>query len=95
MLRQGNGNLNVIMEALVMNKQGISMSLLSLMSRVSSRIYSPQWGPFKLSLKVQQWVCIQEVGWEVGQVLHLDCKFKIPECTGGEDKLMRELKCHL
>lgn len=42
------------------------------------------WGPLKLPLKRQHWICVREVG---GTYYNLDSKLKVPEWIGGESEL--------
>lgn len=42
------------------------------------------WGPLKLPLKRQHWICVREVG---GTYYNLDSKLKMPEWIGGESEL--------
>lgn len=42
------------------------------------------WGPLKLPLKRQHWICVREVG---GAYYNLDSKLKMPEWIGGESEL--------
>lgn len=45
---------------------------------------SLSWGPLKLPLKRQHWICVREVG---GAYYNLDSKLKTPEWIGGESEL--------
>lgn len=45
---------------------------------------SLSWGPLKLPLKRQHWICVREVG---GAYYNLDSKLKMPEWIGGESEL--------
>lgn len=42
------------------------------------------WGPLKLPLKRQHWICVRDVG---GTYYNLDSKLKVPEWIGGESEL--------
>lgn len=42
------------------------------------------WGPLKLPLKRQHWICVREVG---GTYYNLDSKLKVPDWIGGESEL--------
>ncbi|ELR49993.1 hypothetical protein M91_11177 [Bos mutus] len=50
------------------------------------------WGPLKLPLKRQHWICVREVG---GAYYNLDSKLKMPEWIGGKSELRKFLKHHL
>uniref|UniRef100_A0A4W3IEU6 Josephin-1 n=1 Tax=Callorhinchus milii TaxID=7868 RepID=A0A4W3IEU6_CALMI len=50
------------------------------------------WGPVKLPLKRQHWICVREVG---GIYYNLDSKLKVPEQIGSKDELRKFLKHQL
>ncbi|KAE8611463.1 hypothetical protein XENTR_v10012460 [Xenopus tropicalis] len=53
---------------------------------------SLSWGPLKLPLKRQHWICVREVG---GNYYNLDSKLKRPEWIGSEDDLRKFFRYHL
>ncbi|NP_001089918.1 Josephin domain containing 1 L homeolog [Xenopus laevis] len=102
MLGNGNYDVNVIMAALqtkgyeaVWWDKRRDVNLISL-SNVTGFIMnlpsSLSWGPLKLPLKRQHWICVREVG---GNYYNLDSKLKRPEWIGSEDDLRKFLRYHL
>ncbi|XP_044533495.1 josephin-1 isoform X2 [Gracilinanus agilis] len=82
MLGNGNYDVNVIMAALqTKGYEAVWWDKRSLC-----------WGPLKLPLKRQHWICVREVG---GTYYNLDSKLKMPEWIGGESELRKFLKHQL
>ncbi|XP_062058821.1 josephin-1 [Lepus europaeus] len=102
MLGNGNYDVNVIMAALqtkgyeaVWWDKRRDVSVIALGNVVGFILNLPSslcWGPLKLPLKRQHWVCVREVG---GAYYNLDSKLKTPEWIGGESELRTFLKHHL
>lgn len=102
MLGNGNYDVNVIMAALQTKgyeavwwdkRRDVSIIALSSVTGLIMNLPSSlSWGPVKLPLKRQHWICIREVG---GTYYNLDSKLKLPERIGTEDELRSFLKCQL
>ncbi|XP_069509067.1 josephin-1 [Ambystoma mexicanum] len=102
MLGNGNYDVNVIMAALQTKgyeavwwdkRRDVSIIALSSVTGLIMNLPSSvSWGPVKLPLKRQHWICIREVG---GTYYNLDSKLKMPERIGMEDELRSFLKCQL
>ncbi|XP_072277192.1 josephin-1 [Pyxicephalus adspersus] len=102
MLGNGNYDVNVIMAALqtkgyeaVWWDKRRDVGLISL-SNVTGFIMnlpsSLSWGPLKLPLKRQHWICVREV---CGTYFNLDSKLKRPERIGNDDDLRKFLQHQL
>ncbi|XP_068107883.1 josephin-1 [Hyperolius riggenbachi] len=102
MLGTGNYDVNVIMAALqtkgyeaVWWDKRRDVGLISL-SNVTGFIMnlpsSLSWGPLKLPLKRQHWICVRQVG---GTYFNLDSKLKRPERIGSDEDLRIFLQYHL
>ncbi|XP_075689696.1 josephin-1 [Rhinoderma darwinii] len=98
MLGNGNYDVNVIMAALqtkgyeaVWWDKRRDVGLISL-SNVTGFIMnlpsSLSWGPLKLPLKRQHWICVREVG---GTYFNLDSKLKRPVRIGNDNDLRKFL----
>uniref|UniRef100_A0A8C9G1W2 Josephin-1 n=1 Tax=Pavo cristatus TaxID=9049 RepID=A0A8C9G1W2_PAVCR len=91
MLGNGNYDVNVIMAALQTKgyeavwwdkRRDVNVIALSnVMGFIMNLPSSLCWGPLKLPLKRQHWICVREVG---GTYYNLDSKLKMPEWIGGE-----------
>ncbi|XP_077932766.1 josephin-1 isoform X3 [Halichoerus grypus] len=102
MLGNGNYDVNVIMAALQTKgyeavwwdkRRDVSaIALTNVMGFIMNLPSSLCWGPLKLPLKRQHWICVREVG---GAYYNLDSKLKMPEWIGGESELRKFLKHHL
>lgn len=102
MLGNGNYDVNVIMAALQTKgyeavwwdkRRDVSaIALTNVMGFIMNLPSSLSWGPLKLPLKRQHWICVREVG---GAYYNLDSKLKMPEWIGGESELRKFLKHHL
>ncbi|XP_077024962.1 josephin-1 isoform X2 [Tamandua tetradactyla] len=102
MLGNGNYDVNVIMAALQTKgyeavwwdkRRDVSViALTNVMGFIMNLPSSLCWGPLKLPLKRQHWICVREVG---GAYYNLDSKLKVPEWIGGESELRKFLKHHL
>ncbi|KAJ1173783.1 hypothetical protein NDU88_005609 [Pleurodeles waltl] len=102
MLGNGNYDVNVIMAALQTKgyeavwwdkRRDVSIIALSSVTGLIMNLPSSlSWGPVKLPLKRQHWICIREVG---GTYYNLDSKLKLPERIGTEDELRSFLKYQL
>ncbi|KAG8511170.1 Josephin-1 [Galemys pyrenaicus] len=102
MLGNGNYDVNVIMAALQTKgyeavwwdkRRDVSaIALTNVMGFIMNLPSSLCWGPLKLPLKRQHWICVREVG---GTYYNLDSKLKMPEWIGGESELRKFLKQHL
>ncbi|CAO2601702.1 Josd1 [Lemmus lemmus] len=68
------------------------IALANVMGFIMNLPSSLCWGPLKLPLKRQHWICVREVG---GAYYNLDSKLKTPEWIGGESELRKFLKYHL
>ncbi|PNI48882.1 JOSD1 isoform 9, partial [Pan troglodytes] len=68
------------------------IALTNVMGFIMNLPSSLCWGPLKLPLKRQHWICVREVG---GAYYNLDSKLKMPEWIGGESELRKFLKHHL
>ncbi|XP_078539713.1 josephin-1 isoform X2 [Lissotriton helveticus] len=96
MLGNGNYDVNVIMAALQTKgyeavwwdkRRDVSIIALSSVTGLIMNLPSSlSWGPVKLPLKRQHWICIREVG---GTYYNLDSKLKLPERIGTEDELRK------
>ncbi|NXX22430.1 JOS1 protein, partial [Podargus strigoides] len=94
MLGNGNYDVNVIMAALQTKgyetvwwdkRRDVNVIALSnVMGFIMNLPSSLCWGPLKLPLKRQHWICVREVG---GTYYNLDSKLKVPEWIGGESEL--------
>nr|XP_004610766.1 unnamed protein product [Sorex araneus] len=94
MLGNGNYDVNVIMAALQTKgyeavwwdkrRDVGAMALTNVMGFIMNLPSSLCWGPLKLPLKRQHWICVREVG---GAYYNLDSKLKTPEWIGGEGEL--------
>ncbi|CAI9577567.1 unnamed protein product [Staurois parvus] len=102
MLGNGNYDVNVIMAALqtkgyeaVWWDKRRDVCLISL-SNVTGFIMnlpsSLSWGPLKLPLKRQHWICVREIS---GTYFNLDSKLKRPERIGSDDDLRKFLQHQL
>ncbi|KAF1568924.1 UNVERIFIED_CONTAM: Josephin-1, partial [Eudyptes pachyrhynchus] len=97
-----NYDVNVIMAALQTKgyeavwwdkrRDGGVIALTNVMGFIMNLPSSLCWGPLKLPLKRQHWICVREVG---GAYYNLDSKLKMPEWIGGESELRKFLKYHL
>ncbi|CAO2601701.1 Josd1 [Lemmus lemmus] len=102
MLGNGNYDVNVIMAALQTKgyeavwwdkRRDVGViALANVMGFIMNLPSSLCWGPLKLPLKRQHWICVREVG---GAYYNLDSKLKTPEWIGGESELRKFLKYHL
>ncbi|XP_059537517.1 josephin-1 isoform X1 [Myotis daubentonii] len=102
MLGNGNYDVNVIMAALQTKgyeavwwdkRRDVSaIALTHVLGFIMNLPSSLSWGPLKLPLKRQHWICVREVG---GAYYNLDSKLKTPEWIGGESELRKFLKHHL
>uniref|UniRef100_A0A8C9G4D1 Josephin-1 n=1 Tax=Pavo cristatus TaxID=9049 RepID=A0A8C9G4D1_PAVCR len=102
MLGNGNYDVNVIMAALQTKgyeavwwdkRRDVNVIALSnVMGFIMNLPSSLCWGPLKLPLKRQHWICVREVG---GTYYNLDSKLKMPEWIGGESELRKFLKHQL
>ncbi|XP_061495126.1 josephin-1 [Rhineura floridana] len=102
MLGNGNYDVNVIMAALQTKgyeavwwdkRRDVSVIALSnVMGFIMNLPSSLCWGPLKLPLKRQHWICVREVG---GTYYNLDSKLKVPEWVGGESELRKFLRHQL
>ncbi|KAL0625368.1 Josephin-1 [Plecturocebus cupreus] len=102
MLGNGNYDVNVIMAALQTKgyeavwwdkRRDVGViALTNVMGFIMNLPSSLCWGPLKLPLKRQHWICVREVG---GAYYNLDSKLKMPEWIGGESELRKFLKHHL
>ncbi|XP_006029904.1 josephin-1 [Alligator sinensis] len=102
MLGNGNYDVNVIMAALQTKgyeavwwdkRRDVNVIALSnVMGFIMNLPSSLCWGPLKLPLKRQHWICVREVG---GTYYNLDSKLKVPEWIGGESELRKFLKHQL
>lgn len=61
-----------------------AIALTNVMGFIMNLPSSLCWGPLKLPLKRQHWICVREVG---GAYYNLDSKLKMPEWIGGESEL--------
>lgn len=61
-----------------------AIALSNVMGFIMNLPSSLCWGPLKLPLKRQHWICVREVG---GTYYNLDSKLKVPEWIGGESEL--------
>ncbi|NWY26313.1 JOS1 protein, partial [Pheucticus melanocephalus] len=94
MLGNGNYDVNVIMAALQTKgyeavwwdkrRDVNAIALSNVMGFIMNLPSSLCWGPLKLPLKRQHWICVREVG---GTYYNLDSKLKVPEWIGGESEL--------
>ena len=94
MLGNGNYDVNVIMAALQTKgyeavwwdkRRDVGViALTNVMGFIMNLPSSLCWGPLKLPLKRQHWICVREVG---GAYYNLDSKLKMPEWIGGESEL--------
>ncbi|KAJ7330082.1 hypothetical protein JRQ81_016256 [Phrynocephalus forsythii] len=90
MLGNGNYDVNVIMAALQTKgyeavwwdkRRDVNViALPNVMGFIMNLPSSLCWGPLKLPLKRQHWICVREVG---GTYYNLDSKLKVPEWIGG------------
>uniref|UniRef100_A0A8C5NK79 Josephin-1 n=1 Tax=Junco hyemalis TaxID=40217 RepID=A0A8C5NK79_JUNHY len=102
MLGNGNYDVNVIMAALQTKgyeavwwdkrRDVNAIALSNVMGFIMNLPSSLCWGPLKLPLKRQHWICVREVG---GTYYNLDSKLKVPEWIGGESELRKFLKHQL
>uniref|UniRef100_G1KHD8 Josephin-1 n=1 Tax=Anolis carolinensis TaxID=28377 RepID=G1KHD8_ANOCA len=102
MLGNGNYDVNVIMAALQTKgyeavwwdkRRDVNVIALSnVMGFIMNLPSSLCWGPLKLPLKRQHWICVREVG---GTYYNLDSKLKVPEWIGGETELRKFLRHQL
>nr|XP_033785351.1 josephin-1 [Geotrypetes seraphini]XP_033785352.1 josephin-1 [Geotrypetes seraphini]XP_033785354.1 josephin-1 [Geotrypetes seraphini] len=102
MLGNGNYDVNVIMAALQTKgyeavwwdkRRDVGVIALSqVMGFIMNLPSSLSWGPVKLPLKRQHWICVREIG---GIYYNLDSKLKMPEKIGIEEELRRFLKHQL
>ncbi|XP_032077068.1 josephin-1 isoform X1 [Thamnophis elegans] len=102
MLGNGNYDVNVIMAALQTKgyeavwwdkRRDVNVIALSnVMGFIMNLPSSLCWGPLKLPLKRQHWICVREVG---GAYYNLDSKLKVPEWIGGESELRKFLRNQL
>lgn len=69
-----------------------AIALTNVMGFIMNLPSSLCWGPLKLPLKRQHWICVREVG---GAYYNLDSKLKMPEWIGGKSELRKFLKHHL
>ncbi|XP_018428692.1 PREDICTED: josephin-1 isoform X2 [Nanorana parkeri] len=94
MLGNGNYDVNVIMAALQTKgyeavwwdkRRDVGLiSLCNVTGFIMNLPSSLSWGPLKLPLKRQHWICVREVG---GTYFNLDSKLKRPERIGSDDDL--------
>ena len=86
---EGNYDVNVLMAALQTKgyeavwwdkrRDVDAIALTNVMGFIMNLPSSLCWGPLKLPLKRQHWICVREVG---GAYYNLDSKLKMPEWIG-------------
>ena len=99
---EGNYDVNVLMAALQTKgyeavwwdkrRDVDAIALTNITGFIMNLPSSLCWGPLKLPLKRQHWICVREVG---GAYYNLDSKLKMPEWIGGKSELRKFLKHHL
>ena len=102
MLGNWNYDMNAIMAALQTKgyeavwwdkcRDVSTITLTNVMGFIINLPSSLCWGPLKLPLKRQHWICVQEVG---TTYYNLDSKLKMTEWIGGKSELRKFLKHHL
>ncbi|KAK6471596.1 josephin-1 [Huso huso] len=102
MLGNGNYDVNVIMAALqtrgyeaVWWDKRRDVSCIALPNVTGFILNVPsnlRWGPLRLPLKRQHWICVRQVG---GVFYNLDSKLSCPDWIGNEDELRKFLRHQL